>query len=189
MDVKVQAHGGKVSENLRNHILQRIEKLDRYDSQVLDAKFELRTERVRSQGERHIAQFTVTVPGRILRSEVRELDERAAVDQAVDKMARQMKRHYDRKKDRTRQNAVNLGRLAADQAEELIEEQIEQEDGVRVVRTKRFELQPMDADEAIEQMELLDHDFFVYIDRENGDTSVVYRRTDGAYGVIQPDTA
>lgn len=189
MDVKINAHGGKVSESLRNYILKRVEKLERFDNHVLDAKFELRTERVRSQGERHIAQFTVTVPGRILRSEVRDLDDRTAIDQAIEKMARQMKRHYDRKKDRTRHKAVNLGRLAAEQTEEMIEQELLEEDGARVVRTKRFELQPMDVEEAIDQMELLDHDFFVYIDRESGDTSVVYRRTDGAYGVIQPDTA
>lgn len=187
MDVKINAHGGKLSQNLRSYIANRVEKLERFDDHVLDAKFELRTERVRSAGERHIAQFTVMVPGRILRSEVRNHDDRAAIDQAIDKMARQMQRHYGRKKDRTRQKAVNLGRLAADQAEAQIDEQIDEEDGARLVRTKRFELQPMDVEEAIDQMELLDHDFYVYIDRDSGDTSVVYRRTDGAYGVIQPD--
>lgn len=186
MDVKIQAHGTKISRPLEEYIQERVDRLERFDDRAIDAKFEIRADRVRDgDPTQYVAQFTIAVPGSILRAESREHDERAAVDKALDKMKRQIRRYHSRRVDRSKQGARNLGRLAAEQVESF--EFPEFDEQQPVVRTKRFELQPMDVDEAIEQMELLEHDFFLFLNRDNGGTNVVYRRNDGAYGLIVPD--
>lgn len=186
MDVKIQAQGMKVSDSLDSYIRERVDRLEKFEDRTIDAKFEIRADRVRSgDPTQYIAQFTIATPGNILRAEAREHDERAAVDKALDKMKRQIRRYHSRRVDRSKHGAKNLGRLAAEQAGNFDGPLPDSQQPL--VRTKRFELRPMDVDEAIEQMELLEHDFFLFLNTENGNTNVVYRRNDGAYGLIVPD--
>lgn len=187
MDVKINVHGDRLTESLRNYIEERIARLDRFNERVIDAKFELRLTKPRSVGEQWIAQFTIATPGRILRSEVREHDQHAAIDKSMDKMLRQIRRYHSKKIDRSKRGATNLGRLAAEQSGMFEQPESPGDEGI-VVRTKRFEFLPMDPEEAVEQMELLEHDFFVFRNADSGQTNVVYRRTDGQYGLIEPDT-
>lgn len=184
IDVRIHVQGVDHPDTISNYIEERVAKLERFNERVISSKFELRSEHHRSGGDEWIAQFTVSTPGRILRSEMRDRDQRHAIDVAVEKMRKQFRRFHSRKIRRSRRDAINLGKLAADQAVEMDAE--EEEESAPLVRTKRFEFLPMDVEEAIEQMELLEHDFFVYRDRDSGDTQVVYRRNDGAYGLIQP---
>lgn len=183
IDVRIHVQGVDNPDSITDYIEQRVERLDRFNERVTSAKFELRPERHRSGGEQWIAQFTVSTPGRILRAEMRDRDQRHAIDVAVEKMRKQIRRFHSRKIRRSRRDAVSLGKLAADQFDGHIPDEL---DNGPLVKTKRFEFQRMDVDEAIEQMELLEHDFFVFLDRDSGETQVVYRRKDGAYGVIQP---
>jgi putative sigma-54 modulation protein len=186
MDLRIHTHGEKLSKATEEYILEKVGGLEKFNERVVDAKFEVRPLHHRSGGEQWVAQFTISTPGNILRSEVREHDQRLAVDRAIDKMRKQIRRYHSKKIGRARRNAVPLGQLAANQQAEA---DLELADGdVRpLVRTKTFEFLAMDAEEAIEQMELLEHDFFVFRDAENGATNVVYRRDDGAYGLIKPD--
>ncbi len=182
-DVRIHVQGADNPGAVTDYIEERVSRLERFNERVISSVFELRSEHHRSGGDEWIAQFTVSTPGRILRSEMRDRDQRHAIDVAVEKMRKQVRRFHSRKIRRSRRDAVNLGRLAADH---VVETESDDEDSAPLVRTKRFEFQPMDVDEAIEQMELLEHDFFVYRDRDSGNTQVVYRRNDGAYGLIQP---
>lgn len=186
MEVKIHAQGMKLTESLEQHIVERVDRLDKFADRAVDAKFELRADKPRSGGERVRAQFTIFTPGNILRSETTEHDARAAIDSAVDKMKRQVRRYNSKLVQRTRHHAQNLGRLAAEQSD--LFDDAEEDTDAPVVRRKRFELIPVDIDEAIEQMELLEHDFFVFRNRDSGEVNVAYRRHDGAYGVIEPDT-
>lgn len=189
MDVQIKAQNVRLTDHLRDYIESRVDKLDSVNERATDAKFELRSERPRSGGEQFIAEFTIALRGNILRTEVRNHDQHTAIDMAVDKMKRQIRRYRDRKIHRSRRGAVGLSALAIDQSElDVATEVPEESDGV-VVRTKRFKLQPMDPEEAIEQMELLEHDFFVYYNPDTQQTNVLYRRKDGDYGVIEPDIA
>jgi len=183
MDVRIHVQGVENPDPISTYIEERVERLERFNERVVNATFELRPEHHRSGGDAWIAQFTISTPGRILRAETRDRDQRHAVDIAVEKMRKQVRRFHSRKVRRLRRDAVNLGRLAADQYVEASDEAFD--DGP-VVRTKRFEFLPMDVEEAIDQMELLEHDFFVFRHRESGDTQVVYKRKDGAYGLIEP---
>jgi putative sigma-54 modulation protein len=189
MEVHVKAHNFKPSPELLEYVQRRSTKLDRVNERVVEAKLELRHEQNRRDGERYVAQFTIATRGAILRAEDRATEARAAVDLVVDKMARQIKRMHDRKVHRGRRDALSLGQLAVSQLDAIeIEEPDTTEDGL-IVRTKRFKIQPMDTAEAVEQLELLGHDFFVYYNPETSRMNVLYRRKDGGYGVIEPDIA
>lgn len=188
MDVQINTKNVRLTDHLQDYIESRVGKLDSVSERTTDVKFELRSEHPRTGGEQFIAQFTIATRGNLLRTEVRNHDQHAAIDQAVDKMKRQIRRYHDRKRDRSRRNAVSLGEMAVDQLDLTTATETESVDGA-VVRTKRFLLQPMDASEAIEQMELLEHDFFVFFNPDTNQVNVLYKRTDGDYGVIEPDIA
>ncbi|MGH6943837.1 MAG: ribosome hibernation-promoting factor, HPF/YfiA family, partial [Geminicoccaceae bacterium] len=106
MDVRIHAHGEKLSQATEDYILEKVDGLEKFNERVVDAKFELRPQHNRSGGEQWVAQFTISTPGNILRSEVREHDQRLAVDRAVDKMRKQIRRYHAKKIGRARRNAV-----------------------------------------------------------------------------------
>ncbi len=188
MDVRIQAQGLKLTDALERYIRERLDRMDKFQTRVIDSRFELRSINQRNGGEIIAAQFTIQAPGQILRSEARERDERLAIDQAINKMKRQIRRYHSRQISRARNQSTNLGRLAAEQSEVFNEFGVDGEiESPTVVRTKRFELKPMSTDEAIEQMELLEHDFYLFRNREDGETNVIYRRQDGDYGLIAPE--
>lgn len=190
MELQVKTHNVTLSDDLNEYIQRRASKLDRVNERITDAKMELREAPSHRDGARYTAQLTITTRRAILRSEDRGTDIRATVDLAIDKMNRRIKRFHDRKVHRGRRDAVNLGELAVNQADALEAlEPADDEAAEPVVRVKRFKMQPMDPDEAIEQLELLGHDFFVYYNPDAGKLNVLYRRRDGGYGVIEPDLA
>ncbi|MDE7213913.1 MAG: ribosome-associated translation inhibitor RaiA [Anaeroplasmataceae bacterium] len=119
----------------------------------------------------HKVEVTIPTKNILLRAEVEEVDIYAAIDGAIDKLVRQVKHYNDRMKDK-------LGRKGIRNAD------TESQD-VRVVRDKAVDLEPMTREEAIDQMELLGHDFFIYLDKETRKTNVIYLRKDGNYAVIE----
>ena len=190
MDLQIKTHGFKLSDNLHDYITQKVSKLDRVNERVVDAKFEVRARRERSEGEVFIAQFTIVTPGHVLRSEERNHDQRLAIDAAIDKMVRQISKFHERRIRRTRRDAVGLGRAAVDQSSELLASDLDETEGNatdHIVRVKRFALKPMLPEEAVEQLDLLGHEFFVFQNAETAETNVVYRRNDGAFGLIEPE--
>ncbi len=193
MDVQIKAHNIRISDDLRDYIHKRVSKLDRVNERIIEAKFELRQEKTHNPTQRFIAQFTIATPRSILRAEEKNTDPNTAIDIVTDKMARQIKRFHDRKVHRSRRDAVNLGLLAADQAlldlPDIELDEGDESEANNVVRTKRFQVLPMDIAEAIEQIELLGHDFFVYHNHETNQINVLYRRKDGQYGLLEPELA
>ncbi len=118
----------------------------------------------------------VTIPSKniILRAEVTAKDIYAAIDGAIDKLIKQVRHYNDKVKDK-------LGR------EGIRSQDVSMADE-RVVRTKNIDLEPMTSEEAIDQMELLGHDFFVYLDKQTHKTNVIYLRADGGYAIIETDS-
>lgn len=189
MDVRIQTQGVKLSNSMEDYIRERVDRIEKFQSRIVDARFEMRSNRQRNGGEVFAAQFTIKLPGRLIRSEARDRDQKAAVDQATDKMKRQLRRFHSRQVDRSRVHSTNLGLLAAEQMGVFDGPPPPREAAMQTLsRTKRFELEQMSVEEAVEQMELLDHDFFLFRSSDDGLTSVVYRRRDGGYGLIIPDT-
>ncbi len=175
MQVIINARNFEVSPRLREHAESKINRLNRYLDTIDEARMDLSIEHTRSAGDRQIAQLTVRNKGTILRTEERTADMFASVDSVLDKMYRQIERFKGKRANRHRGSAPKSLK---------VEERVEEDS--RIARVKRFEVWPMNADEAIEQMELLGHDFFIFFNADEGGVNVVYRRRDGNYGLLKP---
>ena len=148
---------------------------------------ELREENTRSASDRAVAQVTLRSRRTILRAEERTGDMFASIDAVSDKLERRIRR-FKGKRARNHKRAVaeaNTLEASVSPVAALIEEEETPEEAA-IVRRKRFEVYPMDPMEAVEQMELLGHDFFVFLNGETGQINVLYRRRDGTYGLIEP---
>jgi putative sigma-54 modulation protein len=143
---------------------------------------------VAEQRGRKDVEITADLDGTLIRSEVKGPDERVGFDSALDKLERQVKKYKDRfqRRRRSQRHAAEAESTGAEaEPEETEEVEAEPADEPRVVRTKTVSLKPMSAEEATLQMELLGHDFFLFRNAESDLVSVVYRRTDGGYGLIE----
>ena len=187
MEVQIKAKDYKVSPGLREFIQERVDKLDRFIGRQSEAKLELTHEHPRTGGERLTAQLTVAAGRSILRAEEQHADVRRAIDLAVEKMCRRIKRYHSKRVERGKRPSVaELTALPDLAPAELADLDGAEADGSDVVRLKRFALKPMSSAEAIDQLELLGHDFFVFLNADDSQVNVLYRRKSGDYGLIQP---
>ncbi len=176
MQVIIKAKNMEVTEWLREYVETKIGKLDRYLPSINEARVELSTEKVKSAQDRQVVQVTLRSNGTILRAEERTNDMFASIDAVLEKIYRQIARYKGKRRDRGRRG----------RGEPLPVEEMEEE-AHRIVRVKQFSMFPMTPEEAIEQMELLGHDFFVFFNLEVEGINVLYRRKDGDYGLLQPE--
>lgn len=179
--VEILARNMEVTDRIREYVTNKASKLDRYLNELEEIRVELAyLKSARSAADRQVAQITARGKGVLLRTEERADDIFAAFDTALDKMQRQI----DRLKGK-RQRGRGDGRSAAEvvpMPEESIEEEPEE-----IVRRKKFPLVPMGELEAIEQMKLLGHNnFFIFFNADANAIQVLYRRRDGAFGLIEP---
>ncbi len=182
MQLFIQGKNIQVTDRLRDYVETKVNRLDRYLPTITDARMDLATEKTRSYDDRQIAQLTVHSKGMMLRAEERSGDIFTSVDMAMDKMKRQIDRYKSKRRDRIRE--VQTDELSE---MEMIEKEDDQESEGVIVRVKRFRVAPMSPEEAVEQMELLGHTFFVFYNADRGQFNVVYRRRDDNYGLIQPE--
>ena len=163
------------SDSLKDRAEKKLSKLERYFSQEPEAIVRFKQQR----GGRNIAEITMSVNGLILRAEEDSNDMYLSIDRAVDKLESQIRRYR-----------TKMGKqLREARAEAPVEaEPVYEEANFDVVRTKRFSVKPMDVDDAITQMELLGHNFFLFLNAENNSMNVLYRRNDGSYGLLVPET-
>lgn len=129
-------------------------------------------------------EVTVNLPKRILRAEVTKGDMYAAIDDVVDKLEKQMIKYRSRLRDKSRRDSSFADELKAVSMNIPSEDD---EDTIKIDRTKKFEIKPMDAEEAIMEMELVSHNFFVFRNASTDEINVVYKRKDGTYGLIDPE--
>lgn len=189
MNLDVHGRNIEVTDWIREYVEKKVNRLERFLPQVREARADLEYSETKATADRYTAQLTIWANGQILRAEESTGDIFASIDAIVDKMYRQIERHKGRRKSNRRRAATNAATAAEIQATTLPEEEVEDEVLGEIVRTKRFVAQPMDSEEAIEQMELLGHDFFIYYSVDDGQMNVVYRRHDGNYGLLQPEPA
>lgn len=179
MRLQVKGRNVEVSDSIRRYAEQKLGKLERQLADPTQVELELAVEHNPSIANDHIAEATIWTKGPTLRARESSPAFEASIDQLVDKLERQVKRY------REKRNRGEIGRRAA--AHEpapdpgLSPEQLDR----MIVKSKQFTLSPMSADEAVLQLELVGHDFFVFENEDSGRTEVVYRRRDGAYGHIE----
>jgi putative sigma-54 modulation protein len=184
LEVEIYGRNMDVTDRLNDYVTKKVSKLDRKLNGIDDARVDLAyVKSARSASDRQVAQVTVRGKGFILRTEERADDIFAALDTAIDKMERQIER-YKGKRNRGRGD----GRSAAEVVEGPVPEAETEEGGPIIVRRKQFQVAPMDEEEAIEQMSLLGHEsFFVFFNVTTNKMSVLYKRRDGSYGLIEPE--
>jgi putative sigma-54 modulation protein len=185
MQLTVHGRHLEVTDWIRQYIEKKVDRIERYLPQMQEIRAELTQSETRAAADRYTAQITVWANGQILRAEESTSDIFASIDATVDKMAKQVQRFKGRRfQSRRRASAAaNMEAEMSDLAPSQ-EEATPAFDG-NIIRRKQFVLEPMN-EEALEQMELLGHDFFVFFNPEVKAVNVIYRRRDGNYGLLQP---
>ena len=162
-----------VSESLKSRVEKKLAKMERYFREEPEATVRFKVQK----GARNIVEITVNAGGVILRAEESSNDMYLSIDRAVDKLESQLRRHRTKLEKRIRTSEL----------EPVVEAPVFEEQSYDIVRTKKFSVKPMSIEDAITQMELLGHDFFLFLNKENETMNVLYRRNDGSYGLLQPD--
>lgn len=178
MEVTIRGRNFEVTPRLQEYVELKVARLDRYLGTIDQVRVDLAIENTRSHADSQVAQFTVHSKRAILRAEERTDDMFASIDAVMDKIHRQIERYKGKRQQRIRSGETDV--------DALVEEPEEVPAG-EVVRVKRFEVLPMGVEEAIEQMELLGHDFFLFYNADEAAVNLVYRRRGGNYGLLQPE--
>lgn len=203
MELQIRSTDTKVTDGMREFIDRRMAKLDKLADKVVDAQLELRTETPRAGLPVTTAQLTLKTGKHILRAEEKADEPAKAIDAAIDKLIAQVRKYNEKRLARRRTAGEHpmvematpgasfpLDGQAATAVAGIEEPDIDDEDEVEIpLRVKQFAVKPMLVDEAIDQMELLGHDFFLFHNGENDTMNVVYKRRDGAYGLLAPTKA
>jgi putative sigma-54 modulation protein len=183
MELQIFSNNMDMTPRLRDYVEKKTARLDRYLPSLSSVQVELAMENTRSAVQRYVAEITIREErGAILRAEERNSDMFAAIDAVVDKLYRQIERYRGKRKRKTRGKGEEL-----ETGEPLPIAEAATDEDQPIVRHKRFALHPMSAEEAIDQMELLGHDFYVFFNSEDDAVNVLYRRRDGTFGLLQPE--
>jgi putative sigma-54 modulation protein len=187
MELLVHGRNIEITDWVREYVEKKVGKLERYLAQAREARAELTHSPTRAAEDRYTAQITVWAGGQILRAEESTSDIFASIDATVDKMYRQLTRFKGRRYG-DRRRAAAAAKMEAEMAATAAEVAIaEEETTPPIVRRKQFVVQPMSEEEAVEQMELLNHDFYVFFNPDTKSVNVIYRRRDENYGLLQPE--
>ncbi len=166
----------EVTTALRDVTEKKLTKLDKYFQKDIEGTVTFST-----QKNMKIIEITINLPGTIIRAEESSDDMYASIDKAVDVLERQVRKYKTKLQKRYKNNeTIRFENVVPLTVEEDSEKP-------KLVKTKRFSLKPMSSEEAILQMELLRHNFFVYLDGETDLVGIVYKRKDGDYGLIEPE--
>jgi putative sigma-54 modulation protein len=186
MELQVVGKNIEITEALREYLGKKMDKLTRHLPNIDEAKVEIHEVKAKSPDQQVRVQVTIKNKGTLLRGE----EKAANVDTAIDEVIETLQRRIDRYKEKFNKK----GRSALRELRQQIapEETIPDKKTVfmpELVRVKRFKVKSMMAAEAAEQMELLSHDFFLFVNSDSGELNLIYRRRDGNYGIIEPELA
>ncbi|WP_028988231.1 ribosome hibernation-promoting factor, HPF/YfiA family [Thermicanus aegyptius] len=182
MDFLIRGENIEVTPALKDYVEKRMSKLDKYFEYDRDIEATV-TLKVYKDG--HRVEVTIPLTGLLLRAEDKSEDMYASIDNVVDKLERQVRKYKTRVNRKLRESDGLKGAIYINGNGKT--ENPDEEEELEIVRTKRFNLKPMDAEEAILQMNLLGHNFFVFQNVDTNEVSVVYKRKDGRYGLIEPE--
>jgi ribosomal subunit interface protein len=201
MDVVVTGRHCEITDRYRSHVEEKLTRLEKHDHRIQRVQVEVDCEANPRQRDRAVrVELTAFSKGPVIRAEASASDKMAALDMALDKMAAQMRRAADRRRVHHGRHApVSVGQALAEVEAPVVEDDDTQVsdrqvgpitvtgDGPLVVREKTHPASPMTLDQALYEMELVGHDFYLFVDKESERPSVVYRRRGYDYGVISLD--
>jgi len=177
MNIRITGKNFDVTDALKERVNKKLGKLDKFFKPGTEAQVTMSMQR-----NRYILEVTIITGGITLRAEVNEDDMYTCIDKAQDILERQIRKHKTRLAKR-----LYEGVLDQPDAFRPDIDNVEEEKEFRVVRTKRFAVKPMPVEEAILQMNIIGHEFFVISNAETNQVNVVYKRKDGNYGLIEPE--
>ena len=163
-----------VTEGLKSAIHEKIGKLERYFTPDTEVHVTLSVEK-----ERQKIEITIPMKGNIVRAEQTSDDMYVSIDLVEEIIERQLRKYKNK--------IVDRQQAAAILSKAFVEEEIEDDDEIKIIRSKRFAMKPMDPEEACVQMELLGHDFYVFRNAISDEVNVVYKRKDHTFGLIEPE--
>jgi putative sigma-54 modulation protein len=179
MDLQITGHNIEVLPTVRAYLDKKLAKLGRHLPSLDVVKVDLTEQKTKSQAQHFRAQITLEVNGTLLRAEEQAENMLIAIDQVVPALDRQIERYKGKLYKKSKASMA----ARAPAVEAAVEEGVEEP---RIVRTKRFAVKMMTPEEAVDQMELLGHDFFLFVNSSTKEISLIYRRKDGNYSVIEP---
>lgn len=171
----------EVTDAIRSYVEKKIDKLERYFTETPDANVHVNLKVYSDKNAK--VEVTIPLPNLVLRAEETSGDLYASIDLIADKLERQIRKHKTKVNRKFRDKGAVQDFFAS--ADANVEPAEESDNDLEIVRTKQFDLKPMDSEEAVLQMNMLGHDFYVYTDAESDETNIVYRRKDGKYGLIE----
>lgn len=175
MELQIAGTNLELTPAVRRYVERKLGKLDKHLPDIIDTKVEISEEDTKSPQERYLVRVTVNsgVGGAVFHGEERAEDLYKAVDKVVAIMTRQLERHKGKLYDKGRGNSLPRGKYSKKDSPEIPK---------TVVKTKRFVIEPMSLEEAIDQMEQLGHNFFLFFDADVEEVRLLYRRNDGKIG-------
>jgi len=179
MELQITGKNVKLVPAVRKYIERKLGKLGRHLSDIIDYKVEVSEEKTRSPQQHFVVQVTINSSSTLLRGEERGQDLFTAIDKVAEVMNRQIEHYKGKLYEKGRGSSLARGGFS--------EEAEEKQPVSRLVKVKRFAIKPMSVAEAIDQMELLGHDFFLFLNADTEKVNLVYRRRDGSYGLIEPE--
>ncbi|MFQ5576074.1 MAG: ribosome hibernation-promoting factor, HPF/YfiA family [Anaerolineae bacterium] len=188
MSLVLKGKNLQLYDKTKTYAEKKVRKFTRFLPNIIETRVELSKEATRSNQDRFIAEITVQTKQKLLRAEERSHDLHAAIDIAVDKLNSQIVRLKGKQKNRWQGHESIRSEelpLLSEEAQGLLAEETNRE----IVKVKQFSVIPMDEEEALEQMQLLSHDFFVFYNANVGRINVLYRRADNNYGLLDPVVA
>ena len=179
MELQITGQNIELSPAVRRHIERKLGRLNRHLPNIITSKVEIVDEKTKSPEQRYVVQMTLDSNNTLLRGEERGKNLFTAIDKVAAIMARQIEHHKGKLYEKGKGNSLARSKFN--------EEEEPTESPGKVVRVKRFAVKPMPVAEAIGQMELLRHDFFLFFNANTEEINLLYRRRDGNYGLIEPE--
>jgi putative sigma-54 modulation protein len=183
MELQIVGKNVEISQVMKEYLGKKMDKLMRHLPNIDEAKVEIHEEKTKSPNHRVTVQVTLKNRGTILRGEERSANFHGAIDAVTEVLARRIER-YKGKYNKKGRSAGTVRQLSHTPEHFPMEREVKPPG---IVRVKRFPVKSMTVAEAVEQMELLSHDFFLFINNKNDKLNLVYRRKDNNYGVIEPE--
>lgn len=182
MKYNIRGENIEVTPAIRDYVEKKIVKLGRYFSEMPEGNVNVNLRF--NQDKTSKVEVTIPLPNLVLRAEETNNDMYAAIDLITDKLERQIRKHKTKVNRKFREKG-DFPATFVSPPENMVEANEFEEDDLEVVRTKLFDLKPMDSEEAILQMNMLGHNFYVFTNADTNRTNVVYKRKDGRYGLIE----
>ena len=196
LNYNVRGENIEVTPAIREYVESKVGKVEKYFDEVPEANAHVNLKIYSDRTGK--AEVTIPLPNIVLRAEETSPDLYGSIDLVSDKLERQMRKYKTKINRKFRRQQTGLPDAISpdlleetkdldDEINEEVNGGVDESEAIRIVRTKRFDLKPMNAEEAVLQMEMLGHDFFVFLDDDTHSTNIVYKRDDGDYGLIETD--